>query len=207
MNMDIPDLSEVSLVCGDLTELNVAQLGSDIQRLDLSYNSLHKLKGLEIVAESLEELILDNNQLTSLDFLNPTTFKNLHTLTLNKNKISDIKALLQVLKRRTPALTYLSLLGNPMTPDNLTPASCPDETDHQIYRYHVLHHLPTLRFLDHREVTLKERQEARKGLYGKLDLPLHDWFNTVSKSKQGKRKFKYVGKNSEGNRFIKDGDL
>jgi hypothetical protein len=35
--------------------------------------------------------------------------------------------------------------------------------------------------------------------------------NTVpaprGKQKQGKRRFKYIGKNSEGNRFIKDSDL
>lgn len=93
----------------------------------------------------------------------------------------------------------------------------------------VLYHLRSLQFLDHRPVSVQELSEARKPLYGNLQLyhrshtPLPPTSTStdarskeqlsggqggaVSKSKQGKRRFKYLGKNSEGNRFIRDNDL
>lgn len=69
-----------------MTEFNVIRFGSFIRRIDLSFNLLMKLWGLEGCAENLEELILDNNQLTKLD-LPKTKFPKLHTISLNKNRV------------------------------------------------------------------------------------------------------------------------
>jgi hypothetical protein len=59
--------------------------GPKAQKLDLSFNAIDSLQGIEYFT-SLEELILDNNLLddsTQFPF-NPL----LHTLSLNKNKVS-----------------------------------------------------------------------------------------------------------------------
>jgi Leucine-rich repeat (LRR) protein len=43
------------------------------------------VRGLHVSAESLEELVLDNNQLESIEL--GTVFPKLHTLSLNKNRV------------------------------------------------------------------------------------------------------------------------
>ncbi|KAJ7372804.1 hypothetical protein OS493_016723 [Desmophyllum pertusum] len=59
--------------------------GKVVKILDLSYNKLRTLNGLYSF-EKLEELILDNNQLG--DDVEIPEMAHLHTLTLNKNRIS-----------------------------------------------------------------------------------------------------------------------
>ncbi|CAL8106781.1 unnamed protein product [Orchesella dallaii] len=217
---DDPDLSEVCLVGGDLTEFNAKRIGSGLRKIDLSFNMIQRLKGLETSAETLEEVLVDNNQLQQLEFTR--IFPKLHTLSMNKNLITDFTALLATLKRWTPALRYLSLLGNPGCPDQLT-ADDVDESDYLNYRHFVIHHLPGLRFLDHKPVTQIEFFESQRFCYREANFhhpskPLPQMksqnvknkssnSNGTIKSKQGKRKYRYVGKNSEGNRFIKDTDL
>lgn len=126
--------------------------------------------------------------------------------------------LVTTLKRSTPSLRYLSLLGNPSCPDQLTTDDV-DESDYQLYRYFIIHHLPGLRFLDHKPVSRKEFYESQRNLH--RDITFHQEStplptqkpkalaenNVPSKGRQGKRKHRYVGKNSEGNRFIQDTDL
>lgn len=70
---------------GDLTEFNAKRFGPEVRRLDVSFNSISKLKGIESCADNLEELVLDNNQLGYLEMV--TVFPKLHTLSLNKNKV------------------------------------------------------------------------------------------------------------------------
>jgi len=103
-----------------------------------------KLRGLEVCAGTLEELILDNNQLVRLDLR--TQFPKLNTLSLNKNRVShslcsfcslfrilfqmpifcpslqvsNLTFLLNQLTSKVPNLRYLSLLGNPVCPDQLS---------------------------------------------------------------------------------------
>ncbi|XP_021946670.1 leucine-rich melanocyte differentiation-associated protein isoform X2 [Folsomia candida] len=199
---DDPDFSEICFVGGDLTEFNVRRFGPDVRRVDVSFNTITRLGGFECCADNLEELILDNNQLDGLELI--CVFPKLHTLSLNKNKISNLKKLLHYLKTSTPSLRYLSLLGNPTCPDQLTDDFV-DDSDYQIYRYHVLYHLRTLKFLDHRPVSFVEMMEALKPLYAGGPQPPQGQGH--ARSRQGKRKFKYLGKNSEGNRFIRDNDL
>uniref|UniRef100_A0ABI7XVZ4 Leucine rich melanocyte differentiation associated n=1 Tax=Felis catus TaxID=9685 RepID=A0ABI7XVZ4_FELCA len=114
------------------------------------------LEGLSAFG-SLEELILDNNLLGN-DLVLPG-LPRLHTLTLNKNQITDLESLLDHLAEVTPALEYLSLLGNVACPNELITLE-KDEEDYKRYRCFVLHKLPNLKFLDARKVTRKEREEA-----------------------------------------------
>lgn len=61
--------------------------GNKVHSLDLSFNDLTTLRGLEMFP-LLRELVLDNNQLT--DNLVFPYMPYLHTLSLNKNKVSTI---------------------------------------------------------------------------------------------------------------------
>lgn len=200
--------------------------GSKVHCLDLSYNELVTLKGLEAFPH-LEELIVDNNQLS--DSLLFATISTLHTLSLNKNQITDIEQLVTKIAMHFPALTYLSLLGNQACPNQLTNLEN-DEADYQRYRYFVLHHLPNLKFLDSTKVRESERIEAkRRGQFMKVVRPkvnnlsqpeiLQDNSSNYSplpstlrkfnehKGAYGKCRYKYSGKHSEGNRFISNSDL
>nr|XP_036869177.1 leucine-rich melanocyte differentiation-associated protein isoform X6 [Manis javanica] len=126
------------------------------------------LEGLSAFG-SLEELILDNNLLGN-DLVLPG-LPRLHTLTLNKNQITDLDYLLDHLAEVTPALEYLSLLGNVACPNELVSLE-KDEEDYRRYRYFVLHKLPNLKFLDARKVTRQEREEALvRGAFMKVVKP------------------------------------
>uniref|UniRef100_A0A8C2L8G0 Leucine rich melanocyte differentiation associated n=1 Tax=Cyprinus carpio TaxID=7962 RepID=A0A8C2L8G0_CYPCA len=77
-------------------------------------------------------------------------------------------ALLDHLAEVTPALEYLSLLGNEACPNQLVSMD-KDEDDYQRYRYFVLHKLTKLKFLDTRRVTQWERSEAEaRGAFMKV---------------------------------------
>ncbi|XP_014883342.1 leucine-rich melanocyte differentiation-associated protein isoform X2 [Poecilia latipinna] len=117
----------------------------------------------------LEELVVDNNLLGN-DLQLPRLPK-LHTLTLNKNQLTDIEALLEHLADVTPSLEYLSLLGNEACPNQLVSLD-KDDDDYQRYRYFVLYKLPQLKFLDSRKVTKKELMEAQaRGAFMKVVKP------------------------------------
>ncbi|XP_039091130.1 leucine-rich melanocyte differentiation-associated protein isoform X1 [Hyaena hyaena] len=188
-----------------------------------SYFPMLSLEGLSAFG-SLEELILDNNLLGN-DLVLPG-LPRLHTLTLNKNQITDLESLLDHLAEVTPALEYLSLLGNVACPNELISLE-KDEEDYKRYRYFVLHKLPNLKFLDARKVTRQEREEALvRGSFMKVVKPKassdhveaspeHHYTPLPSASRDltnhrgvlGKCRYVYYGKNSEGNRFIRDDQL
>ncbi|XP_059129841.1 leucine-rich melanocyte differentiation-associated protein isoform X2 [Peromyscus eremicus] len=163
--------TQVSYIGQDCREIP-EQLGRDCghfaKRLDLSFNLLRSLEGLSAF-RSLEELILDNNLLGD-DLVLPR-LPRLHTLTLNKNQISDLEYLLDHLAKVTPALEYLSLLGNVACPNELVSLE-KDEEDYKRYRCFVLHKLPNLKFLDAQKVTRQEREEALvRGAFMKVVKP------------------------------------
>ncbi|XP_044070207.1 leucine-rich melanocyte differentiation-associated protein isoform X3 [Siniperca chuatsi] len=119
--------------------------GHFARRLDLSFNQLRSLAGLKMFTE-LEELVVDNNLLGN-DLRLPR-LPNLHTLTLNKNQLTDIEALLEHLADVTPSLEYLSLLGNEACPNQLVSPD-KDEDDYQRYSHLMkldlrVTHCPTL---------------------------------------------------------------
>ncbi|KAM9477252.1 leucine-rich melanocyte differentiation-associated protein [Clarias gariepinus] len=208
-----------------IPEFLAARYGDSAKRLDLSFNLLRSLTGLKAFSQ-LEELIVDNNLLGN-DLRLPR-LPQLHTLTLNKNQISDIEALLEHLQEVTPALEYLSLLGNEACPNQLVSLD-KDEDDYQRYRYFVLHKLKNLKFLDSRKVTQKEHLEAEaRGAFMKVVKPKTEKdrsdrrsdgnslpYTPLPRSKEVKNpkgvfakcRYIYYGKQSEGNRFIRNDQL
>ncbi|KAL0832666.1 hypothetical protein ABMA28_000857 [Loxostege sticticalis] len=198
--------------------------GSKVKYLDLSYNSIETLKGLEQFGR-LEELILDNNKLG--DGVTFPYLPYLKTLSLNNNQITDLETLITKITERLPSLTYLSILSNKACPNELSDLD-KDDSDYQRYRYFVLHKLKNLRFLDSRRVSSHERIEAdTRGEFmrvrrppaeaiepqpaprGQPLRPLPVDFSALGKHKgaYGKCHYKYTGKHSEGNRFILNSDL
>ncbi|XP_037075419.1 leucine-rich melanocyte differentiation-associated protein-like, partial [Pollicipes pollicipes] len=135
--------------------------GPDTLRLNLSSCHLRFSKGLAMFP-NVEEIIMDNNELTSLEMCR---LPRLHTLSLNNNKVEGLETLLVMLQRCAGRLRYLSILGNPCSPDQLT---CDRYTpaDYARHRLYVLYMLPQLLFLDSTRVTAPERVEAkRRGAY------------------------------------------
>lgn len=164
----------------------------------------------------------------------------LTTLSLNNNKILDIDSALEKIRECCPKVAYVSLLGNPGCPDQLTDPISNDEDDYERYRLYAIYILPSsLRFLDSRTVTITERNMAQnRGRYSRTvkfrlnkltnnvtNVPSQDEFDDVffnikytplplpNRTPQdhrgafGKCKYRYSGKNSEGNRFISNNDL
>ncbi|XP_034093636.1 leucine-rich melanocyte differentiation-associated protein isoform X5 [Gymnodraco acuticeps] len=151
-------ISYIGHDCKDIPDFLGDTYGLFARRLDLSFNQLRfsavnrktvsqsiscfkkslctnvkSLAGLETFIE-LEELIVDNNLLGN-DLLLPR-LPNLHTLTLNKNQLTDIEALLEHLADVTPSLKYLSLLGNEACPNQLVSPD-KDEDDYQRYSHQM----------------------------------------------------------------------
>ncbi|XP_042592248.1 leucine-rich melanocyte differentiation-associated protein-like isoform X3 [Cyprinus carpio] len=122
-------VSCIGLDWEDIPDFLGAKYGEVARRLDLSFNQLRSLTGLKAFSQ-LEELIVDNNLLGN-DLRLPR-LPRLHTLTFNKNQFTDIEALLDHLAEVTPALEYLSLLGNEACPNQLVSMD-KDEDDYQRY--------------------------------------------------------------------------
>nr|XP_033339978.1 leucine-rich melanocyte differentiation-associated protein-like [Megalopta genalis] len=151
--------------------------------------------------------------------------------------ISHIDGALKRIRECCPNLVYVSLLGNPGCPDQLTNPTT-EEADYNRYRLYAIYLLPSsLRFLDSRPVTREEKIDAEiRGKYSKtvkfgpelspkfvsnsID-EIDDIFFNIHytplptsirdpddhKGAFGKCKYRYSGKNSEGNRFISNNDL
>jgi len=111
------------------------------EHLDLSRNELHSLDCLAGF-DRMQTLICDHNSLCTLTSL--PLLKQLDTLSLNFNHLSDLESLEHV-ARCCPALTHLSLMGNPCCP-LLNPAG--SEATYAIYREEVAYYLPSLLLLD-----------------------------------------------------------
>lgn len=222
----------MSLVCREaknIPETIGRKYGKVVKILDLSSNELRSLNGLYCF-ENLEELILDNNQLG--DDVEIPVMANLHTLTLNKNNISNLDGFLDKVSKNLPSLKYLSLLSNQACPNELS-FSYRDEEDYQRYRYYVLYRLPKLTFLDSRPVKQDERDEAQRvGAHMKIMAPSdEDLISNTADSLEsteslkytplpsnsitagdhkgtfGRCRYVYYGKQSEGNRFIRNNEL
>ncbi|XP_077470295.1 leucine-rich melanocyte differentiation-associated protein [Stigmatopora argus] len=219
-------ISYIGHNCQNIPEFLGESFGKFAKRLDLSFNQLRSLAGLKTFTE-LEELVVDNNLLGN-DLRLPR-LPGLHTLTLNKNKLTDIEALLEHLAEAAPSLEYLSLLGNEACPNQLVSPDN-DEDDYQRYRYFVLHKLPWLKFLDTRKVSKKELMEAQaRGAFMKVVKPKSDAESNEAgfenrplpytplprgsrdarthKGVFAKCRYVYYGKHSEGNRFIQNDHL
>nr|XP_012233226.1 PREDICTED: leucine-rich repeat-containing protein C10orf11 [Linepithema humile] len=216
----------------------VRLVGQNCLGLDLSYNELITVSGIKDFKQ-LQELILDNNKLVNLKTL--PCIPTLTTLSLNNNKISNIDKALDRVRECCPNIEYVSFLGNPGCPDQLTDPTSTDEDDYERYRLYAIHTLPpSLRFLDSRRVTQQEKLDAKaRGKYSRTikfvpelirkfapnSTPISNEFDDIyfnihytplpsslrspqdHRGAYGKCKYRYSGKNSEGNRFISNNDL
>jgi len=210
-----------------IPEEYATRYGSMTRRLDLSNNCLKSLASLAKFT-ALKELILDSNDLGEDGLTFPEKLPDLETLSINKNQIAEVEPLLLQLKKVTPSLRFLSLLGNAACPNELMRK---EEEDYQRYRYLVLFHLPNLKFLDSRPVTPAEVKEAaRVGEYMRVvrykpededesaveearqetgfnPLPQEERPADGHKGTLSTCKYVYYGRHSEGNRFIRNNDL
>lgn len=82
-------------------------------------------------------------------------------------QITDIDDALDKIRECCPVIVYVSLLGNPGCPDQLTNPNSTDENDYERYRLYAIYALPkTLRFLDSRVITTRERNDGKnRGRY------------------------------------------
>lgn len=80
-------LSYVGQDCWKIPPVLVQIYCTKVQFLDLSFNCLTTLQGVEMF-RNLEELVLDNNKLS--DSVLVPQLPNLHILSLNKNNVSHV---------------------------------------------------------------------------------------------------------------------
>ncbi|KAG8186799.1 hypothetical protein JTE90_010693 [Oedothorax gibbosus] len=225
-HMKDEQLSYIGQDCYAIPAILGKMYGNKTRRLDCSFNSIRTLENLELFPY-LEELILDNNDLNDLASFIP--LPHLHTLSLNKNHFLDLETLLKQLTICYPHLTYLSLLGNPACPDQLSNSE-KDEEDYERYRYFIIHQIPNLKFLDSTPVKTSEKAEAQRiGGFMRVARPkievAHEASDETDDSQRysplpsannkggthrgsfGKLRQRYTGTQSEGNRFIRDTEL
>jgi hypothetical protein len=85
---------------------------------------------------------------------------------INKNRFQDIYKLAERLRQAYPKLTHLSLLGNEACPYHIISSNVNASTQQSLdeeyrrYRHLLIFRIPTLKFLDSREISLNERRVA-----------------------------------------------
>jgi len=129
--------------------------GDIVTRLDLSFNKLTSLDGIEKF-ETLEELVLDNNSLDHT--MNLELLTNLSALSVNNNKIADLHAWVRSLTEHCPNLTFLSMVKNEACPHFA--AALESSGEYELYRHYIIYALKNLKFLDSRAITAQERFDA-----------------------------------------------
>lgn len=117
-----------------------------LRLLSLSRNCLKRIERLEDVADTLEELWLSYNQISSLDGLEKCT--KLRTLYIGNNKIADLAELDKL--AALPELRELLVTGNPAF----------DGMDKAAQRLAVLKRVPQIAKLDNEMITQGERDAA-----------------------------------------------
>lgn len=207
--------------------------GDWLVRLDLSYNNILSIKGID-QCRTLEELVLNCNQITDEGFYFATVMPNMTSLVLNNNQLTDLRHFLDQTKVNLPNLAFLSVHGNPICHDSLLAHNEDEEEDYERYRLTVIHDLTSLKFLDSRPVGENELQEAvKRGNFlanvakprtSDLDKsaghpqrdfspgkPLPETKNYQNNKPRNPiaapTRHHYKGNHSEGNRFITDNHL
>ncbi|KAG5335362.1 LRMDA protein, partial [Acromyrmex heyeri] len=160
-------------------------IGRDCLGLDLSYNELSTISGIKDF-EQLQELILDNNKLDNLKTL--PHMPTLTTLSLNNNKVLYLKNIEKNSRRVTQQeRSNANTRGRYSKTIKLIPelirkyVPSSTQTNNEFDDiYFNIHYTPL-------PSSVRNPQD-HKGVYGKC-------------------KYRYSGKNSEGNRFISNNDL
>ncbi|BFZ00213.1 hypothetical protein BsWGS_03252 [Bradybaena similaris] len=149
----------VSLAYMELTDLppDVKHTYGDcVVELDLSHNNITDMKFLADLP-MVQSLVLDCNQLTS--HVTIPLCRNLHTLWVNHNKISNLGLFTSTLAKSCPNLRILSMMNNEAAPSFFNGGTFSQYMD---YRYFVISSLPRLEVLDYTNITPEERSEARR---------------------------------------------
>lgn len=100
-------LSYVGQDCWKIPPVLVQMYGTKVQFLDLSFNCLMTLQGVEMFP-NLEELVLDNNKLS--DSVLVPQLPNLHILSLNKNNVSLMNNVVLVCDHFTVWIVWVHFL-------------------------------------------------------------------------------------------------
>lgn len=197
--------------CGfDSTEIpgDLLRYSEVATSIDLSHNKIKEITDIGKF-EKLEDLNLDNNDVG--DETKIPTMPSLMTLCLNKNKLVDCEKLVRQLRENCPNLKHLSILGNEACPHPLLGYT---EEEYQQRRRFIASNLPTLETLDFEEVTDDERWSSMVGVEAFEELQAEPKQNHAESGKTfspqasaGKVRYTYVGKQSEGNRFIRNNEL
>ncbi|KAH0478404.1 MAG: hypothetical protein KVP17_002039 [Porospora cf. gigantea B] len=132
--------------------------------LDLSDNSLTKLDGFPPL-QRLRCLVACNNRISRMDVeLLSYCLPNLESLVLTNNAFTTLLALRPL--GHAKRLERLTLAGNPIQKECPAPVQCPEApSGPELYRAFLIHHIPSLRFLDRERITEKERRTTRE-LFG-----------------------------------------
>jgi len=198
---------------------SVAARAKGIRILTLTNNQMKRWTLLSNFT-SLETLVLDKNNLKSLEGMPP--MKTLKTLWLNNNQIDDFELILQEVQSLFPNLEYLSMLRNPINPAIYFGSE--NEKPYYRFRRRILQEMPNLRVIDTQDVTAKEREDAMSHPKFLVARPLLEdvedttedelsrklsYYNEKSEPAAfiGRGRIKYDGRESEGNRFITNLDL
>ena len=128
---------------------NLGVIGDSFDNFDLSANAITTLGVGFPRLERLSCLYLGCNRITKIQKGLSDSLPNLQTLILTSNRISTRANLNVTELSHLKKLQVLSLLDNPITSD-------PD------LRSLLLHHIPSLRFINFRRVTDKERRAVKQ---------------------------------------------
>ncbi|KAL5277611.1 hypothetical protein ACFFRR_002688 [Megaselia abdita] len=209
--------------------LKTLDLSENVRYLDLSDSQISDISFVSRLTK-LETLILDNNKISDKDvsnFGNEKSFINhgLRILSLNKNRLTDIQVFKDVFGDVFQSVEMLSLHGNSLCPDGLSDKDL--SYDYEEYKVSMMDSFPKLKFLDHAPVSrtykgsdIRRHTEIIRFhplmILEKLRFrktsdyqPLSD-NSCILGEHSGKfsyKNYKYVDKNSEGNRFIVNSDL
>jgi len=129
---------------------NFGVLQDQFDSIDISDNEIRRLDNFPQM-KRLTMLLASNNHISKVSARLGSQLVQLKSLVLTNNHIENLSEILHI--ATLSKLESLSLLENPIT---LKP----------YYRLFVIHHLPTLRFLDFQRIRLKEKQAAAQFFSG-----------------------------------------
>ncbi|KAJ3038829.1 hypothetical protein HK097_003029, partial [Rhizophlyctis rosea] len=131
--------------------------GLPIKVLDLRYNHIHSLTGLQNLIE-LTDLLLSHNAITTLTPIQKQNHANLHTFDLAHNSLSNSEGIETLTS--LPSLRNLRLSGNPFCETNPTTSNDSTIATSYNYRLSTIFTLPHLMIFDCVPVTPEEKTAA-----------------------------------------------
>lgn len=169
---DFTSLQELNLHLSDdpqdrkIRKIEHLSIVPNLRRLNLSYNAISKIEGLDRLVHLSELNLAENNisRIENLDYLKslqklnlsgnvieriPATIRQLHQLNhlrITRNHLSHLEDIQHL--AHLPYLTNLRIDENPLC----------DDPDYDLY---ITYHVPTLLFLNGREISDEMREAAR----------------------------------------------